>query len=196
MEKDHKGHPQQSQKRTNSDQNVREKGETTAGHKARHYCPSKHTCVRNAVTLVWGSRQKLQKVARGTTLHGQNNYLGKISIHDDIDVHHNQAHNTHNGGDSCLLMGCLSVLEELSHELVDQVRSILLYPVTAVRDVPVGREEGWGEERDRGRGWRDGNHIPLHHNDITGFLLHSKVGDDRAMSISQAPLCKGIIISL
>ena len=64
------------------------------------------------------------------------------------------------------------------------------------------REEGWegeekvrGEERDRGRGWRDGSHIPLQ-NDITGFLLHSKVGDDRAMSISQAPLCKGIIISL
>ena len=49
---------------------------------------------------------------------------------------------------------CLSVLEELSHVLVDQVRSILLYPVTAVRDVPVRREEGWGEERDRGRGWR------------------------------------------
>ena len=54
---------------------------------------------------------------------------------------------------------CLSVLEELSHELVDQVRSILLYPVTAVRDVPVGRErrerreEGWGveERREEGR---------------------------------------------
>ena len=37
---------------------------------------------------------------------------------------------------------CLSVLEELSHVLVDQVRSILLYPVTAVRDVPVGEERG------------------------------------------------------
>ena len=79
-------------------------------------------------------------------------------------VHHNQAYNTDNGGDSCLLMGSLSVLEEFSHVLVDQVRSILLYPVTAVRDVPVGREGG--EERDRGRGWRDGNHIPLH-NDIS-----------------------------
>ena len=92
-------------------------------------------------------------------------------------------------------MGWLSVLEEFSHVLVDQVRSILLYPVTAVRDVSVGRDEGWGreekvrgEERDRGRGWRGGNHIPLHHNNITGFLLHSKVGNDRAMSISQAPL--------
>ena len=37
---------------------------------------------------------------------------------------------------------CLSVLEELPHVLVDQVRSILLYPVTAVRDVPVGEERG------------------------------------------------------
>ena len=54
---------------------------------------------------------------------------------------------------------CLSVLEELSHELVDQVRSILLYPVTAVRDVPVGEggrvgrrgeSEGGGERKGEG----------------------------------------------
>ena len=51
-----------------------------------------------------------------------------------------------------------------------------------------------GRERRRDRGMEGGKNI--YHNDNTGFSLHGKVGDDRAVSISQAPLCKGIIIPL
>ena len=76
--------------------------------------------------------------------------------------------------------------------------------MTAVRDVPVGggeergresrREEGEGKnegrkgERERRRDGGREKHSLLHHKDTTGFLLHGKVGDDRAVSISHAPL--------
>ena len=82
--------------------------------------------------------------------------------------------------------------------------------MTAVRDVPVGegrreelrrgekgkerKNEGRGKGEEEGR--RDGGRENIYHNDNTGFSLYGKVGDDRAMSISQAPLCKGIIIPL
>ena len=51
----------------------------------------------------------------------------------------------------------VSVLQKLSHVLVDLVGSILLYPVTAVRDVSGGR--GGEREEEGGKGEKQHHYI-------------------------------------